>query len=57
MTKEAILGIIRHCLTFGGGLLVTNGYLDNGDVELAVGAIITIGGIVWSAIDKKQRAE
>ena len=56
MTKETILGLARHLLTFGGGLLASKGYLDNGDVELAVGAAVTLLGIAWSAFDKRQRA-
>lgn len=55
MTKEAILGFARHILTFGGGLLVTNGYLEQGEIEVAVGAVITLAGLVWSAWDKKTR--
>lgn len=45
---EAVAGIIRHALTFVGGLLVTKGYLDPSMVEQAVGAIVTIVGLGWS---------
>ena len=55
MTKETILGLARHILTFGGGLLVTNGYLASGEVEVAVGAIVTLAGLAWSAWDKQAR--
>jgi hypothetical protein len=54
MNMEMILGLVRHILTFGGGLLVTKGYLDEATAQQAVGAVITLGGIVWSALAKKK---
>ncbi len=56
MNKETILGIVRHILTFGGGLLATKGFIGASDVEMPVGALGTIAGIVWSAWDKSARA-
>lgn len=56
MSKEMVLGLARHLMTFGGGLLASKGYIDNGDVEMAVGAAVTLLGIVWSAIDKRKLA-
>ena len=29
MKKEQVLGVVRHVLTFGGGLLVARGLLDD----------------------------
>lgn len=55
--KEALLGFIRHILTFGGGFLASNGFITEGQIELAVGAIITLVGIAWSAFDKKKTAD
>ena len=54
MTIEAILGIVRHVLTFGGGLLVTKGYIDEGTLPTVVGAAVTLIGAVWSVIAKRQ---
>lgn len=56
MTKDSILSVLRHVLTFGGGFLVTNGTLVESDMQAAVGAIITLAGIAWGVFDKKQRA-
>ena len=56
MNIDGILSFVRHILTFGGGFLVTNGTLSASDMETAVGAIITLGGIVWGIFDKRQRA-
>lgn len=54
MTKEMWLGIARHLLTTVGGILVSKGVLDAGMVETAVGAIVTLGGVAWSVMDKKK---
>jgi|TARA_R100001530_G_C4316781_1_gene154605 hypothetical protein len=54
-TQDTVLnGIVRHLLTAGGGALVTKGVIGQGDLEMAVGAIIAIAGIIWSALAKKK---
>jgi hypothetical protein len=53
---ETISGLVRHLLTFGGGFLVTNGTISNDELGLAVGAVITLGGIAWSVLAKKKPA-
>ena len=53
--RDSVLnGIIRHVLTAAGGALTTKGYVDAGELELLVGAAITIIGVVWSAIAKRR---
>lgn len=47
----AILGIIRHLLTWGGGFLWAGD-----DLSQFVAAAATIVGLVWSLIDKRRRA-
>lgn len=53
MNKESILGVARHILTFGGGFLTTNGAISASELEIVIGALITIGGVVWSIFDKR----
>ena len=53
MTKEQVLGIIRHGLTFIGGILIVKGIADEGMVTEAIGAIVTAVGAVWSVIKNK----
>lgn len=54
-TQDSVLnGLVRHILTAGGGYLVAKGVIDEGTVETAVGAIITLAGVVWSALAKKK---
>ena len=52
--KEKTLGIIRHGLTFLGGVLVTQGVLDDALFMELFGAVMTLVGGVWSVIDKKK---
>jgi hypothetical protein len=53
ITKEQFLGIIRHTLTFLGGILLTQGIIDVSLLGEASGAIITLAGVVWSIVSKK----
>jgi len=55
--NNTLAGLIRHGLTFLGGLLVTKGYIDAEAVQEIVGAVMTIGGFVWSVLDKKDGGE
>jgi hypothetical protein len=54
--KEKSLGIIRHALTFLGGVLVTQGVLDDAMFTELFGAAMTLIGGIWSVIDKKKAA-
>lgn len=54
MNKDTILGIVRHVLTTSAGVLVGKGVLESGQVEVLVGALIGIVGVVWSIIAKKK---
>lgn len=54
MSKEQLLGVVRHGLTFVGGLLVTKGLMDTGMVEEVMGAVVTLVGAVWSIVVKKK---
>ena len=54
-TQDTVLnGIIRHILTAAGGALVTKGYVAHSELELAIGAVIALAGVVWSAIAKRR---
>jgi hypothetical protein len=52
MNKEQVLGIIRHILTFGGGIAVAKGVLDEGTVTLIIGGVVSLVVTVWSIVDK-----
>lgn len=53
MNKEAVLGVVRHILTFGGGYLVASDIIPQGEVEAAVAALVTLIGLVWSIMQKR----
>jgi len=53
MKKEMVLGIIRHTLTFVGGIFITKGLIDESTLEALVGSGITLIGTIWSILQKK----
>ena len=55
MNWDIIGGLVRHLLTFGGGFLVTNGTMTDGDLQAVVGGVIAIGGVLWSIFTKRTR--
>lgn len=55
MKKEVILGIVRHTLTFAGGILVAKGLLEQGVLAEIIGGVMTVIGGVWSIIDKTKK--
>jgi hypothetical protein len=54
LTKDQILGITRHALTFVGGILIMKGLVDEALFTEISGGIMTLVGAIWSIIDKKQ---
>ena len=52
MSKERILGIIRHTLTFVGGLLVMKGLVDEAIASEIIGGVMTLTGTIWSIFEK-----
>jgi len=57
MIQQMITGIIRHVITTAGGALVAGGYIGQDELNLAVGAVITLIGVAWSAWDKKRQSD
>jgi hypothetical protein len=54
MTKEQILGIVRHVLTAMGGVAVILGYYDESTVTQITGGLMTAAGFVWSIANKTK---
>jgi hypothetical protein len=50
-----VLGVVRHLLTLAGGVLVTRGTLDDGQLSEGVGALCALLAIAWS-VQHKRRA-
>lgn len=55
MTKEMVLGFVRHLLTFGGGYVAAKSIADQAVVNEAIGAVMTLIGLGWSFLDKKKK--
>lgn len=55
MKIASVLSVVRHILTFAGGYLVSKGYIDEETLGTLVGAVITVGGVIWGIIEKKSR--
>ena len=54
LTKEQVLGIVRHTLTFVGGIIVIKGLVDETTVTEIIGGVITLTGTIWSVIIKNK---
>lgn len=54
--KEQTLGLIRHALTFVGGIIVAKGLVDESLFQEVLGAIMTLAGAAWSYVSKKKAA-
>lgn len=52
MNWEQVSTILRHILTFGGGFAVAKGWVSAESMTGIVGAIITVGGVVWGIFNK-----
>jgi hypothetical protein len=53
MNKEQIQGIVRHVLTFVGGILVFQGVIEESILNEVIGAAVSLAGTIWSIFAKK----
>lgn len=51
--KDKVLGLVRHALTFVGGIVVAKGLLDESMAVEVIGGLMTLIGSVWSIASKK----
>jgi len=54
LTKEQLLGIVRHTITFIGGILVMKGIVEDSMVQEILGGASTLAGAIWSIIAKNK---
>ncbi len=54
MKKEQLLGIVRHVLTFVGGILVAKGLATESLSQELIGTTMTLVGGIWSIIEKNK---
>jgi hypothetical protein len=55
MTLEQVLGIVRHSLTFLGGMLIMKGSVDATEWAELSGSLIAVIGGIWSIVDKNKK--
>lgn len=55
MEQAQVQALIRHTLTFVGGVLVTLGWADQATAMQITGALAAIISVAWSAIDKTKK--
>lgn len=54
MNKDQILGLVRHGLTFIGGIVLSKGLIEESTLTEIIGAISTLIGAIWSIIEKTK---
>lgn len=52
MKKDLVLALVRHTLTFVGGLFIMKGLLDETIVTELVGGVVSLTSVVWMTIEK-----
>jgi hypothetical protein len=54
MKKEQAMGIIRHGLTFIGGILLSKGLIQESTLAEIIGTLSTLIGAIWSVVQKNK---
>jgi len=52
MRQHMVYGAVRHSLTLTAGSLFAHSYITYDQVQAAVAALMTIGAIAWSVLEK-----
>ena len=53
--NENIASLIRHILTFAGGILVTKGVISEGLSTELVGLAMSAIGLAWGQLSKRSK--
>lgn len=56
MNWEQVSSVLRHILTFGGGFIIAKGWISAEAMPGIIGAIITVGGVIWGMFTKTESA-
>jgi len=54
MKKEKVLGLVRHGLTFIGGIVLSKGLIEESTLAEIIGSISTLIGAIWSISSKTK---
>ena len=53
MNVQEVMGVVRAVLSGVGGILVAKGFLGSSDMEIIVGAVVSVATVVWSVLQKR----
>lgn len=53
--NEQVSSLVRHILTFAGGILVTKGMISEGMSAELVGVAMSLIGLVWGQLSKMKK--
>ena len=53
MNRGQLEGIVRHVLTFVGGILVIQGVVEESLLNELIGGVVALAGTLWSIFSKK----
>jgi hypothetical protein len=54
LTKEQLMGLVRHGITFIGGIFITKGLIDDSMLTEVMGGAVTLAGAIWSIVAKNK---
>ncbi len=57
MNQNVIMAIVRHGLTFLGGILIAKGIISESAAGEISGLIMTAIGTIWSIVEKVKSAK
>jgi len=55
MDQATALVILRHVLTAAGAVLVTKGVLNDGELQIIIGALVGVAPTIWGIVQKFQQ--
>lgn len=53
MNKDQKMGVIRHTLTFVGGIFLAKGIIDESTLTDVIASIMVLVGTAWSLWEKR----
>lgn len=56
ISREQVLGLIRHFITIIGGIYISRGVIDGEIFEQAIGSLFAFVGSFWSLAAKRKKS-
>lgn len=54
MNRTQVLGVLRHVITIGAGILVARGTIDESTAQELGGGLLAVIGIIWSIFSPEK---